>query len=209
MDHFVSQFKDALIQISPLSEESMGALVGLVSKKKFKKGELFQAYNEKAVNIGFLVQGAMLVKRNEEDGKEKVIYFNLPEKTPYVGVLESLIQAEISNVQISAVQDDTIICVIEYQKLISLFAKFHELETLGRKLLEKHYLIALKQGRFRQNNKAKEKIEILKQEFPEVNKIFDQKDIASYLGVDPSHYSRLKKNIKNLFHLTNVKSLLK
>ncbi len=208
MNHFKSEIAETLKTISPLSNETMSLLLEQINVKNYKKNERFQLYGEKAEKIGFLVQGAMIVKREDLKGNEQVIYFNIPDKTPYVGVLESLIQGDCSNAQISALED-SVLCEINYKTLIALYTKHHELETLGRKLLEKHYLIALEQGRFRQNTNAKEKQKILQSKFPEVSDIAEKKDIANYLGVTPSYYSRLMKNIKNTLHLTNVKSRLK
>jgi CRP-like cAMP-binding protein len=205
MNHFKSELANSLMKISELSDSVLSILLEHINVVNYKKNEQFQPYGEKADKIGFLVQGSMIVKREDLKGNEQVIYFNVPENTPFVGVLESLIQNNNSNAQISALES-SILCEINYKTLVDLYANHHELETLGRKLLEQHYLIALEQARFRQNTNASEKNEIFHAKYPEIFDVAEKKDIANYLGINPSSYSRLRKKLKNVFHLTNVKS---
>lgn len=190
--HCIEEIKSILESIHQPKDDSLDKLLEHVQIERYNKSEEFQRIHTPATKIGVLLQGAMMVKRHEDNGDEKVVFFNTPDKTPFVGVLESLIKNEESTVQIKALADSWI-GVIEYQKLLDLYSKHHELETLGRKILEQHYLVALEQARSRQNTEGKEKWAIAERDYPRIFELCEKKDIANFIGVQPSTFSRMKK----------------
>lgn len=196
-DHCIAQIKSTVHSIYQPEDQSLDILLEHIYIKEVKKSEDFQKVHDPAIEIGVLVQGALMVKRHEDDGSEKVVFFNTPDKTPFVGVLDSLIKDEASNTQIKALEDSWL-GVINYKDLLKLYGEHHELETLGRKILEKHYLIALEQARFRQNTEGKEKLVIAERDFPEIAKLCEKKDWANYIGVKPSTLSRLLEKFRKI-----------
>lgn len=192
--HHISYIKEVLQTFHHLEDDALNQLLNLVQIKPYKKGEYFQKEYTPAVNIGILIQGTLMVRRFEEDGFENIVYFNTPDKTPFVGVLESLIKREDSITQIQALTD-SYVGSIKYQDLLNLYSTNHEIESLGRKLVEHHYLIALDQGRYRKSNDDKKKYLILKEKHPEVLEMCKKQDIANYIGCTPNSFSRLLKNI--------------
>ena len=190
--HHLDEIKSIVERVYRPEKNSLDELLNQVEIRQIKKSEDFQKVHTPATEIGVLIQGALIVKRHEADGNEKVVFFNTPKRTPFVGVLESLIKDEVSNVQIKALEDSWL-GVINYKTLLKLYSKHHELETLGRKIMEKHYLIALEQARFRQNSVAKEKLEIAMRDFPEMVGLCEKKDWANYIGVKPSTFSRMER----------------
>ncbi len=191
-NHCIWEIRTILESIHQPKDDSLDKLLEHVQIERYNKSEEFQRIHTPATKIGVLLQGAMMVKRHEDNGDEKVVFFNTPDKTPFVGVLESLIKNEESTVQIKALADSWI-GVVEYQKLLDLYSERHELETLGRKILEKHYLMALEQARFRQSTAAKVKWSIIERDYPQIFELCEKKDIANFIGVQPSTLSRLKK----------------
>lgn len=196
-EHCIAEIKARLEKIYEPLDESLDVLLSYVEVRSIKKSEQFQKEYAPSKEIGLLLQGTMIVKRLEKNGKEKVVFFNTPDRTPFVGTLETLIKDEESNVQIIALEDSWL-GVINYKKLLKLYGEYHQLERLGRKILEFHYLIALEQARFRQNTPAKEKWDIAEREFPRVFELCDKKDFANYIGVNPSTFSRLLEKFRKM-----------
>jgi CRP-like cAMP-binding protein len=203
--HHISHIKEVLQSFHPLKEESLNQLLDLVQIKPYKKGEYFQKEYTPAINIGILIQGALMVRRFEEDGTENVVYFNTPDKTPFVGVLESLIKQEDSITQIQAFTE-SYIGSIKYQDLQNLYSTNIEINSLGRKLIEHHYLIALEQGRYRKSNDDKKKFLILLEKHPIVLELCKKQDVANYIGCTPPSFTRLLKTIEHSENLPFGKS---
>jgi CRP-like cAMP-binding protein len=194
LDHYQIELRDSILKIHPLPKNKMGLLLDKVSIKKIKKGELFLKRNEIATQLGFLIQGALLVKTLEENGNELVVHFNIPSKTPFVGAMSSLAHNDYSNTEITALED-SYLGVINYQELLKLYERHHVLETLGRKILERQYLSAIEDARFRHGKTTNEKFKLFKEQYPEVQNLCMERDIANFLGVKSSYFSRFKKKL--------------
>lgn len=190
-DPFLDHIKSHLEAISIIEPQVWNELSEKLRKKNLKKGQVFQKSDSVVSMVGFVVVGCLMVKSVKD---ESVLFFNEPSETPFVGVLESLISPDPtpSNVNITATTDVTIYA-IAYSEIEALYNRFHSFERFGRKLMERQYLLALKQSRFRQSNDGAEKLAAFKKGMGSFFTSIPKSDTASYLGINQSTLSRLLK----------------
>jgi signal-transduction protein with cAMP-binding, CBS, and nucleotidyltransferase domain len=189
------EIKSFLNKISPLPKEAWKILAGKLEREKFDKGAVFQEFRVPAPKIAFIVGGVFKVEQFDPvSGQPTVIFFNEPEKTKLVGVLESLLKQVVSDVRITSVVD-AVVYQVDYKVIEALYDQFSKVDRLGRKIMEKQYLLALEQARFRQQTVAKEKFFVLKNQLGKYFDLVSKQDRASFIGIDPSSFSRLLKKI--------------
>ncbi len=127
------------------------------------------------------------------DGKEHVMFFAY--HPSFSGVVESFLTQTPSKYYLETITDSTFFR-ISYKKHIDLIKKHRALETLFRKttelfligMIERHHELMAFNAETRFLNFVKRS--------PHLLNMVSQKDIASYLRIDPTNFSKLMNTVK-------------
>jgi CRP-like cAMP-binding protein len=163
--------------------------------KKFKKNDFFAREGEYAKQIGFLYEGIVRAYFIDEEGKEyNKQFFVAPS---IIGAYSSLLTKRPNRIAQQALTDCQVL-VADYSKIELLYDQFHELERLGRKIAE-HYFTAKEKKEIEMALlDATQRYLILREEFPQIETIISQRNIASYLSISQTQLSRIRKTMSSL-----------
>jgi CRP-like cAMP-binding protein len=81
---------------------------------------------------------------------------------------------------------------ITYEQLQDLYRDFPEFNFIGRRLIEKYYVLSEQRARHLRAHTAAERYELLLRDFPTVFQRVAVQHIASHLGMAPETLSRLR-----------------
>jgi CRP-like cAMP-binding protein len=178
------------IVISPLQTETWSVVKKLFSETTLKKGDYFIKENEIAKQIGFLQQGIIRAFYRNNEGIEYNKHFFI--QNNIIGGYSSLVTSMPNKINQQALTDCKIL-VAQYSEIIKLYDIYPDFERVGRKLAEFYFV-----------EKEKREIEIVllnadarylifRKEYPQLEQLIPQYQIASYLGITPTQLSRIRR----------------
>ena len=134
-----------------------------------------------------------------EQGVARIFYYkddiDITESFAFEGQIvariESLFTGKPSRKGIQILEDAEVIA-INANELFSLYEKFHEIETLFRKIFESAYVDTVARIESIQFHTAEERYQTLLQLAPDIIKRVSLKYIASYLGITQQSLSRIR-----------------
>jgi CRP-like cAMP-binding protein len=190
-----TQFKYFIKQISSLSDQMMETLLEAFHLKNFKKNDFFAREGEYAKQIGFLYEGIVRAYFIDDEGKEyNKQFFVAPS---IIGAYSSLLSKKPNRIAQQALTNCQVL-VADYSKIELLYDQFHELERLGRKIAE-HYFSAKEKKEIEMALlDATQRYLILREEFPQIETIISQRNVASYLSISQTQLSRIRKTMSSL-----------
>jgi len=123
-------------KISPLEDKTFKELQKYFNHESLKKNDIFVREGEYAQQIGFLKKGIVRAFFLNQDGKEyNKQFFVAPS---IIGAYTSLLTKQPTRIAQQALTDCEIL-VANYEELEKNYAKFHDLERLGRKIAEFYF----------------------------------------------------------------------
>ncbi len=178
--------------ISPLSEETWKEVSLLFTKKKLSANAYFVEENKHAKEIAFLEKGSIRAFFTNSEAKEyNKQFFVAPS---IIGAYTSLLTKEKNLIPQQALTE-CILWVADYSELEKLFNQFHDFEKLGRKIAEYYFLEKEKKELEMALMDATERYLLFKKQFPSLEQLIPQYQIASYLSVSPTQLSRLRNKL--------------
>lgn len=181
-----------LNEISPLSQETIHALSGLFKSVVLKEGAFFIEEGKYAKEIGFLESGVVRAFFVNADGKEYNKQFFVG--PTLVGAYTSLLTKQKNRIAQKALTDCKL-WTVSFDEIERLYAKFHDLERLGRKIAEYYFIEKEKKELEMALLDAEKRYLILREEFPSLEMKIPQYHIASYLGISPTQLSRVRNKM--------------
>lgn len=183
--------KETILSKVKLSEEIYELFENSGTKKKAKKGDLLFQPQKKVDKILFLETG-ILRGYTIVNGKDFTHHFFL--KNWFATDFKSFLTKVKSSLFIETLTD------VEYyefhkKELLHLYKKHHQLESLGRIIAEKAFLLTVEKLTEIQTLDLKSRYKNLITKNKALFQKVPQKYIASYLGVSEQSLSRVKKNI--------------
>ena len=177
-------------QFGPLSPEAQSDFLALFTPKHLKKGSYFVQEGTYSADLAFVVQGVLRAYYVDQRGTEYNKTF-FPENT-MAASLASILQRIPSYLNFDALTD-TSLWVADYNKLMALFPKHRDIETIVRKIIEYEWVIKKEQRELRLVlNDAEERYRFFRKEYPTLENRIPQYHIASHLGITPIQLSRIR-----------------
>lgn len=183
-----AMLRKSLLSVAPLSEDDLAALP-MPTRVELRKGAAFLRAGERAAQVGTIVSGALREYYVLKDGTERTRSFNLPGE--FAGSLSDLLSDEPARTTVVA-EAPTVILATPwdiYQRLTEARSGWQHFariiaERLYRAKSQREYeLLALD---------ASARYRLALQRWPNLESLFTQRDIASYIGITPVHLSRLR-----------------
>lgn len=185
----MNELKTYLGKLIQFSEEEMEVFTSLFSKVELKKHDYFAKEGEYSSKLAFLSDGVMRAFFRNNTGEE----YNKTFFTPpgFAAAYSSVTTKQKNLINIQCLTACTLF-VADFNKITSLYIEFPKIESLARILAEYKFAIKEKREIELVTLEAKERYEIFKKEYPDLENQISQYHIASYLGVSPTQLSRIR-----------------
>lgn len=185
----MTDFKDYIKQIVPMTQSEWEALHALFSPITLEKGDFFAQQGRHETHIGFLENGIMRAYYCNAAGTEyNKTFFT---QNNWVGAYTALVTQQPNQINIQALAPCRV-WVAEYQKITALFDQYPRIERLCRRLAELFYISKEKREIEKVMLDASARYVKFRLEYPDLENQIPQYHIASYLGVTPTQLSRIR-----------------
>lgn len=189
-DRKIEQVFKEINRIHPLSKEEELALIEIIKIQTFPQNKIIVKEGFISDKVYFLFNGAVRTFHCP-DGIEKTIWFTF--ENNFITSFYSFISGNPSNVNIESIEACECM-VIQKRDLFRLIEKYDSINTIYRKVLEQ---TIVDQEKYLQNDygDAKERYSNLVSNFPHYIQRIPLNYIASFLGINQSTLSRIRKNV--------------
>lgn len=187
----LSRLHEALCAISPLSQDDLCELSQHSHRLHLPKGASLLKAGEQAHMTAFVLGGGLREYYVLEDGSERTKGFNMAGE--FAGSLSDLLSGQPSQIWITAAASTDLIC--------TPWTIYHQLSwrspawrDFARRFSEALYMLKVEREFELLALDAAQRLARVQQRWPDLARVFSQKDIASYVGVTPVHLSRLRSS---------------
>lgn len=184
MESFFLKNADLLLE----NKEIATALQKIAIPKSYKKGEIIHSSNTICKHFYLLFNGVARVFYYK-DGKDVTVH--IAQEQESLTAVDSFIQRKKSKYCIEALEDIECI-VISRSDIEELSAKNHDFEHFGRLFLEQIYIDLAERLDSLLLHTSLERYENLLQKKPELFQRVPAKHLASFLGMSPENFSRIR-----------------
>lgn len=185
MERVVQDNLDFLAQKDPRAFEE---LIQVFEKEYYKKGDVVFPIGKLCKKLYILEVGSIKQFRYNEDGSEHISWFSF--EGDLFTSAESFVNNLPSEMGVIALEDCTFI-TINRQSWERLTEKYHAIETIARRTLEKYFIDVETQMFLLQAMSAKQKYERVKKYKPHFLERISQTDLASFLGIKRETLNRV------------------
>ncbi len=185
----MNELKIYLENLIPFTENEMTIFTSLFSQIKLKKKDYLAKEGEYSHKLAFLNTGVIRAFFRNKSGNEYNKTFFTPSN--FVAAYSSIITKQKNLINIQCLTDCTL-QVTDFDKITSLYKDYSKIESLARILAERKFAIKEKREIELVTLEAKERYEIFKKEYPNLENQISQYHIASYLGITPTQLSRIR-----------------
>lgn len=156
---------------------------------KSKKGETILHFNKPCKTIWHMTKGAVR-KLEMDNGIEKTTHFYVAPKV--FTVMHSALTGSPSDLSIIC-EEDCEFLTLDIEQLEYLYQQSIYIERVGRRMAEEEFIQEFSMRRMFLKLDALQRYEYIEKKHPEILRRFQQKDVATFLGVTPETLSRLRK----------------
>lgn len=176
--------------IVSLSDEEFETVSGFFSGIHVRRKEYVINAGQKVTSEFLVVQGCLKATAYDEQGKEYILQF--AQENWWVSDYPAYIRQSLAETEVQAVEDSYVLALSaeDREAMCGLVPKMHVF--FGKKAFS-GYIASQKRVLSLLRNSAKEKYDLLLDQYPELFQRLPQKVIAQYLGVSRETLSRLGK----------------
>jgi CRP-like cAMP-binding protein len=186
----MQEFRKFINSLHPISDDSWEKFSGIFKVKHLKKGEIFINQDEIAHEIGFLREGVIRAFFRDDNGNEYNKHLFV---TPcFIGGYSSLITKRPNQI-IQEALTDCVIYAANFDDYEALFDTYPQIERVARRLAELFFVAKEQKEIEIVLLDADRRYEIFKKQYPEMEQLIPQYQIASYLGITPIQLSRIRR----------------
>lgn len=186
---------DFLKDYIDISSEELKAIIDKLPLKEFKKGAMILYQGEPSKYCMFVISGCLRQYRINEEGNEVTSEFY--EEGAWVNVFNESVKDKVSKYSVVC-SEDSLLIYSEAERKSDMFKRFPSLVDMTSNLLTE------KIGQVNESNYAfaalspEERVKSLIDHRPNLLKRVPQHQLASYLGITPEAFSRIKKRLESL-----------
>lgn len=187
------EYKKQIFRHFPLDDENFEELMRAVSVRKIAPGTILLAEGDVATKLFFVVCGCLRTYFIKEDGKDITAQFFVEDQM--VASFESAAAGSPSRAYIEAIED-SIIAAIPLRTLKKIIVRSTAMqEGFNRFLMSRLVYYMEHCASYILDNPEARYVKLLK-ESPELVDRLPKRYIASYLGITPVSFSRIRSRLK-------------
>ena len=175
-----------------ISEEILEEYISHWSEYSVPRKSIITECNKTERYIYFVEEGIQKSYYLNE-GKEHIMFFAY--NPSFSGVIESFLTQTPSRYYLETITDSKLLR-LSYKKHSELIQENRELETLFRKITEQFLLGIIERHHHLMAFNTETRFKKFIKRSPHLLNMIPQKDIASYLRIDPTNFSKLINTIK-------------
>ena len=191
-DKIYSSLKAQVEKYTVLTTEEWISFSSHWERCSFKKNDYMIKSGQVEKWFYFVYDGVLRLYA-DKDGEE--INAGFTYNNDFSGEYASFLSQEPTEFYIQAITECTLLR-ISYQNLMNQFDKFKCIERFGRQFNAKILIDMAKRQLESRSFSAEEKYERLLNQSPHILQLVPQKHLASYLGMTPETFSRLRAKIR-------------
>ena len=181
---------DFLRNIVPFSSEELTDITAHFEREIVSKNQTLVKENQVCTKLFFVEKGVGRSYYLKEDGKEVTQWFFIEGK--FMSSIESFFQQTPSLYYLEMLED-SVLYSITRENLDLLFARYHNMEKLGRLLSTEMLTRVVNKLNAVQFQTAKQRYDYMLTEFPSISNRVPLGSIASYLGMTQETLSRIRR----------------
>ena len=176
---------------APLSEETSQEIKKICTIRYIKKHEYAFDFYDKVNAISYVYQGLFRTFSLNEEGEEYTKNFFW--ETRFYGPMVAMLNDTPLSSVVQALED-SIVVEIQHDRYRELLGKYDDLKMYHILYLEKHWILQKDESTYSLVlEDAQQRYKRFQKEFGHIIVRLPQYHIASYLGISPTHLSRIKK----------------
>ncbi|QDF28791.1 Crp/Fnr family transcriptional regulator [Halarcobacter anaerophilus] len=194
LEQIFNLLKKTLDSYYPISDNTWNEFKNICTVRELKKNEYAFDVYDKVNAISFVYKGLFRTFSFNEKGEEytKNFFWETRIYGPMVAMLNNKPLSSI----VQAIED-SIVVDIQHDKYRELLEKYDDLKMYHILYLEKHWILQKDESGYSLVlEDAKQRYKRFKEEFGHIISRLPQYHIASYLGISPTHLSRIRKSLK-------------
>jgi CRP-like cAMP-binding protein len=177
-----------------LSDKTWEEFQKICTIQVLKKNEYAFDTNQKVNAISFVYKGLFRTSSINEKGEE--LNKNFFWETRFYGPVVAMLKNTNPDSAVQALED-SIVVNINYEKYRELFYKYEDLKLFHILYLEKHWIIQKDEIAYSLVlEDARTRYERFLDEFSNITSRIPLYHVALFLGISPTHLSRIRKEIK-------------
>src|SRR5690554_1981230 len=175
-----------------ISREDYGLLTGKLQTRTFRKGDFITVPGQVQKELYFVKSGVQM-SYFDADAKTHIIAFTYP---PDICAIPESFQFQMPSKYFLTSLTDSELQYIAYNELMGLFDQSQQLERLFRRMTE--FVLAGMINRHIELHSLtiEERYKAFCRRSPHLLQLVPHKYIASYLGIDPTNFSKLFNRVK-------------
>lgn len=193
MDPSLQSLRDLVLRLYPLPEPEMEALLTIWVPFAAKRKALLTSPGDTEKYLYFVEEGVQRVFYTAEDGREATLVFMYPPS--FAGVLDSFLLQQPSRYYFETLSPSRFLRT-SYHQLGALMRQYPEIDRMIRSGLTVTFSGILERLTDLQCRNAEERFRILLKRSPQVLQLIPHKYLANYLGMDPTHFSKLMGSVR-------------
>ena len=175
-----------------LSVEEEKFLLSKVIQRTYLKDQYITQQGDICNSINFIISGCTKTFYVDKDGQEHIILFAIEDW--WTSDLGSFITQTPADFNVQCI-DNTQLIQFTYNNLEELYTEIPKLERLFRKIVERAYVASQKRILRNFSLTAKERYQLFKKIYPEIDQRVPQYMIASYIGITKEFLSKIKSQL--------------
>ena len=175
--------------ITPISDRSIGRIDDLVEFYNFKKGELITSVGQKNNLEFFLIEGICKSFLDTPEGESVTISLFMSNSVLSPSTTRNQEGKSIINIQALTDVEIAAINATEFEKLM---IEDLEIREFGNSVLRNELMAKVEKEVALASLKAKDRLVLLRKNYPNIENLVPHSDIASYLGITTISLSRLR-----------------
>lgn len=177
-----------------VKDEDLKLFLPIVCRKEIQKGEIFLNEGEICKETYFIVKGVVRSFQKLPNGSERT--YVIGTKNHFFSEHTSFVSQTPSSDYLEAIEDTSVL-YFTHNDLMELYDKSHAIERIGRQLSDAKFIMAKTRLISVMNDDATTKYLHFIKNHEGLSHRIPQNIIASFLGITPQSFSRLKKEFEN------------
>ncbi len=178
-----------IYSVSPISSKSIGKINELVEYIPVKKGELITTVGHNNNLEYFLIEGVCKSFLYTPEGEDVTISFFMSGSIISPSTTRNKAGKSIMNIRALT---DVRIATINAEAFEKLMIEDLEIRHFGNTVLRNELMEKVQKEIALASLKGKDRLKLLRNNFPNIENLVPHSDIASYLGITPISLSRLR-----------------